>query len=75
LISIDRVDLAKVNGDEYKWVIVSGDNEGVYALTTTAKRFYRSNITNVTPIIKGVNAAYTHAKTVFLYEITSPGNG
>ena len=75
MISIDKVDLAKVNGDEYKWVIVSGDNEGVYALTTTAKRFYRSNVTNVTPIIRGPNAAYARAKTVFLYEITNPGNG
>ena len=74
-MSIDRVDLAKINDDECKLTIVSGDNEGVYALTTTAKKFYRSSITNVTPIIKGVNAAYTHAKTVFLYEITSPGNG
>ena len=63
-MSIDKVDLAKVNGDEYKWVIVSGDNEGVYALTTTAKRFYRSNITNVTPIIKGVNAAYTRLRSI-----------
>jgi hypothetical protein len=75
LINIDKVDLAKVNGDEYKLTIVSGDNEGVYALTTTAKKFYRSSITNVTPIIRGVNATYTRAKTVFLYEITSPGNG
>jgi hypothetical protein len=74
-MSIDRVDLAKINDDECKLTIVSGDNEGVYALTTTAKKFYRSSITNVTPIIRDVNGAYTHAKTVFLYEITSPSNG
>lgn len=50
-MSIDRVDLAKVNDDECKWTIVSGDNEGVHAPTATTKKFYRSNVTNVAPLI------------------------
>ena len=51
-MSIDRVDLAKVNDDECKWTIVSGDNEGVHAPTATTKKFYRSNVTNVAPLIR-----------------------
>ena len=49
-MSIDRADLAKVNDDECKWTIVSGDNEGVHAPTATTKKFYRSNVTNVAPL-------------------------
>lgn len=55
-MSIDRVDLAKVNDDECQWPIVSGDNEGVHAPTTTTKKFYRSNVTTVAPLIPQRNS-------------------
>jgi hypothetical protein len=55
-MSIDRVDLAKVNDDECKWTIVSGDNEGVHAPTATTKKFYRSNVTDGTSLIRQTKA-------------------